>query len=218
MDGMNTVPSLEKITAKNGDVVLKYRGRLLASAIDPRREARDWINRWRLRIAVAERLVILGAGAGFHIDEVVREWPALRVLVICCEPEVFAEMAKQQAAAWPLVDLVLYEGHGDLLSNPKVRHWMRGYFTLLEHSSLSNLQTALYQECKARLLAREPLFFSDWVRREPRLSQLFPLQAIPGGENRQMLSIKDLEKFVNVRADANPADVMIVRALRELVR
>lgn len=214
MDGMK----IERITAKSGDLIFKYDGRLLSSAIDPIREAREWVNRWRSRIATSQRLVILGWGSGYHLSEIAREWPLLKILAIGAEPELLTELHMIPDQFSRTITFATCAEATELLSINEVRQFMRQSFTLLEHSSLTNLNVSLYSEIKERLLAREPMFFSDWVRREPRLMQMFPLQAIPGGEVTQILSIKDLERFINVRQNLKSKDVMIVRALRELVK
>lgn len=213
MDGMK----VERIIANSGDAVFKFGGRLTASAMDPRREARDWVNRWRDRIAVAERLIVLGFGSGYHLSEINREWPTLKILAIGCEQELLTALVNEVQFS-RAITFILCENETELLAQPEVRQFMRTGFAILEHSSLPNLNAKVYAEIKERLLAREPLFFSDWVRREPRLTQLFPLQAIPGGDARQALSIKDLERFISGRTNAKSKDAMIVRALRELVR
>ena len=214
MDGMK----IERIIAKSGDPVVKYDGRLLASAIDPRREARDWVNRWRDRIAVAERLIVLGWGAGYHLHEIHQQWPALKILAIGCEPDLLSEIHQIHPSMLNEVSFIHCHNESELLPHAEIRQFMRSGFVVLEHSSLPNLNIKGYSEIKNRLIAREPLFFSDWVRREPRLSRLFPLQIIPGGEDQRLLSIKDLERFVGNRDNSKSKDVMVVHALRELVR
>ncbi len=216
MDGKANSNRIERITAASGDFVFKINGRLLGSAVDPRREAREWVNRWRSRIAGCDRLVVLGWGCGYHLQALADEWPTLRVLALGFESELFAEIDRSVTADH--VELVLCREGGDVLADERIRRFMRSDFAVVEHTSIANLNPALYAELKQRLLAREPIFFSDWIRREARLLQLFPLQAIPGGESRSLLSIKDLDRFANARAGASPFDVMIVRALRELVK
>lgn len=216
MDGIRNPLPLETISARTGDLVFKLDGRLLASALDPLREARDWVNRWRSRIAHSDRLIVLGFGCGYHLEALREEWPALRVLAIGAERELFEQLRPRFEMG--AVELVLCQRSDDFMVCEPIRRFLRGSFAVVEHSSLPNLDQAHYREIKARLLAREPLFFSDWVRREQRLARLFPLQAIPGGESRHLLSIKDLDRFVHARVDAAPTDIMIVRALRELIK
>lgn len=214
MDGMK----VERVTSKSGDSILKFEGRLLSSALDPQREARDWVNRWRSQIVGAQRLVVLGLGSGYHLQQIVQEWPDLKVLAICCESELIEEIQGLHPQLIGRIHFVFCDNPTELLALHEIRQWMRSSFAVLEHSSVSNLNISIYNEIKQRLLAREPLFFSDWVRREPRLLKLFPLQVIPGGDEKQLLSIKELDRFVQARENSQTKDAFIVHVLRELVQ
>lgn len=216
MDGKMNLEKTEALTAQSGEPILKWEGRLLASQMDPHQEAIRWVARVREQLASSERVIVLGFGCGYHLEELARQFSQLQILVLGFEEKV-QEFAKSLCHR-PQVEWFLCTDLSDLMGSPILRRYLAGSFELLEHPSILNLNLALYRELKERLLARDPLFFSEWVRRETRLSPLFPLRAIPGGNTKRLLSIKDLDRMVGTKTEADVFDVAAIRVLRELVR
>ena len=209
---------IETITARNGQLVFKYDGRLLSSSVDPSREANDWIYQQRELLQQNDRVVILGFGSGYHFVELLKQFPKHRILAIGLENELLEKIYELHRSCLQRIEFVVLESCELTLASARVRNFMRSGALVLEHPSTRNLNYDFYSDIKRRLLAREPLLFADWVRREPRLVQLFPLQSIPGGEEVPLLNIKDLNRLAVSRSENPSRDVLIMRTLRELIK
>jgi hypothetical protein len=214
MDGINP----EKICARSGDFVVKWRGCLLDSSIEPREAARRWALEIQANVSGYQRAIILGVGSGYHLAELCKIRPGLRILAISVEPAV-SELAQSiQGLDWGNVESVLIEDAARLMENVRIRNFIRMNSIILDHRPSQAARPELYRELRARLLLRDPLFFSEWVRFEQRFAKLFPLRSIPGGDEQRLLSIKDLDRLLLPPDDLANADVPVFRALRELVR
>lgn len=214
MDGMK----VERARARNGDFALTLDGRWLCSSVDPSREARQWVDAHRGVLARTERALVLGVGAGHHLAALAREFPSLRILALTLTSPVIEAVREIHGLAVARIEFHGIENESHLLESSRVRASVRTGAILVDHVPSQAGQALAYNEVRARLKMREPLFFADWVSREPRFADLFPLQSIPGGESQQLLSIKDLDRLLHPKPGVAGADVLLIRALRELVR
>lgn len=214
MEGME----LEKVTARSGETVFKWHGRLTASSRDPRRDAREWVESLRLEGPGDHRLLVLGVGSGYHLVELRSRFPDRRIMALDVSTVLIENAMLLHGAALTAVELIPVAIESDLLNSERLRLFLRGAFRLAEHPASIAGDLHRYREIKSRIVAREPMFFADWIRREERFARLFPLQSIAGGEGAQLLSIKDIARFADSRGNAEARDVLIVKALRELVK
>lgn len=209
---------LEKITARSGDTIVRVNGRLTASSVDPRREAKQWVEMNRPLIEGSERVLIVGVGSGHHLAELNLEYPRLRVLAIAMEPEFIDAAREIHGLNVANTEFYACESEAKVLAGSRVRMFLKSAVAVIPHSPSQVSNPPAYQEITARLKMREPIFFSDWVCREQRFTDLFPLQSIPGGDEKRLLSIKDLNRFLGDSSKAPPDDVLLVKALKEFVR
>ena len=61
--------------------IVRLMGRYLSSPTDPKKEAERWCVR-NQELFHAEYIIVLGAGSGYHLMELVKRWPNKKVLVI----------------------------------------------------------------------------------------------------------------------------------------
>lgn len=209
---------IEEMQTPNGEVVYKIDGRLTASRVDPVKEALRWLEIHRLEIERSERIVVLGCGSGHHLAEMAKSYPNKRQLVLDFELDLIRSVQDRLAPMALAIDFHWVEEEQELLSSSLVRTYMRSPFSIVIHPSTNLLHQMRYRELFARMVAREPLFFFEWVRREPRLAEIFSLQALSAEAERQLLSIKEINEFTSQRSISDQKDIYLLRILRELVK
>jgi len=69
-------------TLSSGLQVPSRDGRFLCSQRDPQREAQNWMDMHRQFCTFGDVIVVMGLGAGFHLDLLLKEFSTLRVDVI----------------------------------------------------------------------------------------------------------------------------------------
>lgn len=204
---------IEMVTAKSGERVIRWQGRLLASRIDPVKEAAEWFQRRVAFTAKVKAIFILGAGSGFHIRETLQRTQA-RVLVIEPNPELLQAVEKDFSDCAGRIRFIGPESARELRSNIDVRAAVGASFVVLEHPASVQISREFFAECSAQLLGR------DWGN----LNWQWSLKGFPALDSRpridagdSALSIYDLEQTELVQ-DSDERERMLLKALRELVK
>jgi hypothetical protein len=76
----DTIP-LEISKNINGQIVGSRNGLLLCSPRDPEREANAWFDKQKL-IESDKKIIVLGAGIGYHIKEIQKHFPEIKIDVL----------------------------------------------------------------------------------------------------------------------------------------
>lgn len=210
MDG-----TIELITAKTGKRTITFSGRLIASGADPEREARNWVERESHRLGHSSRVIILGLGAGYHLSEIRLQFPKTKLLCLYAEAGLWE--AVNSIVSIREVESVRISDPSMVLDNPLVRSFLRSGADVVTFAPGTNSALELYRELGDRLRARDPLYFADFIRRDERLRKIIPLTAIEGGEENNLISIKDLDRWASARHEGSQ-DVHLIKILRELVK
>jgi hypothetical protein len=204
---------IENVTAKSGQPVIRWRGRLLASRLDPVHEAAEWFQK---RAAFADKVktvIILGAGSGYHIRECARRTGA-RILVIDPRAELIEAVKAVLDEVAARVQFVNVQAARELRSHSDIRAAVAASFIVLEHPASISLEKEFFRECSAQLIGR------DWGN----LNWQWSLKGFPAFDSRPRidggdaaLSIYDLEQTELVQ-DSEERERMLLKALRELVK
>jgi hypothetical protein len=201
-------------TASDGLKIIRRDGRLLASRIDPRREAEEWVGRRRVLLEDVKTIFVLGLGAGYHVLALTAV-TAARVLVI--EPDAeLVEAARTIHSFDPArVEFETASSPGGLRASERVRAAVRDSFLVLEHAPSRAADPEFYGAAFALLNGR------DWgaLTWQWRLKGHAALDATPrlGGAGDTPLTIHDLEQTELVR-DSEERERLLLKALRELVK
>ena len=205
---------IEVVDAANGEKVIRYQGRLLASRFNPRQEARDWLARRSEFLSKVRTIIVLGMASGHHIAELIEKTEA-QILVIDTNEQIMA--AGLAIHSFPLNRVILehIKNSRDLRSSVQVKKAVAESFVVLAHP-VSVLQDGkVFDECRAQLLGR------DWGA----LTWQWKLRNGPGfdtnsridGASVNPLSIYDLEQTELVQ-NSEEREKLLFRALRELVK
>lgn len=204
---------IEFVTAKTGERVIRWEGRLLASQVDPALEAREWFQRRSAFVTKVKTVFVLGAGSGFHIQEVARRTSAAIVVI---EPEVELVQAVREGlgSAADRVKFISPANARELRADEAVRAAVAGSFVVLEHPASVSHDRPYYRECRAQLLGRE-WGALNWQWKLKGFADLDSQPRISAGG--EPLTIYDLEQTELVQ-DSGERERMLLKALRELVK
>lgn len=78
---------IESRISKNGSLVLSENEMPLCSTYDPLQEASQWVSRVNLKST--NHVVVLGMGAGHHVEELHKQFPNLNISVVDVRPHLF---------------------------------------------------------------------------------------------------------------------------------
>lgn len=204
---------IEVIDAANGEKVIRYEGRLLASRFNPGQEARDWIAGRPEFLDKVRTIIVLGMASGHHVAELVAKTTA-KILVIDTNELI---LSTAQVVHHFSADRVIFEHvrqARDLRASAQVKKAVQESFVVLVHPTSILLDRTAYEDCRAQLLGR------DWGA----LNWQWKLRNGPSfdtnarvGSDREALTIYDLEQTELVQ-NSEERERLLFRALRELVK
>ncbi len=201
-------------TSQTGLQVPRWKGRLLASRLDPEQEARAWVQRRTTFLEKTQTVFVLGLGGAFHVREVLRR-SAARVIVIERESEIAAAVMPGVLDEFgPRVGVVVVERPSDLRGEGLIREGLVTSFLTLEHPPSVAGAREFYSACAALLVGREwGALTWQW-----RLKGFADFESQPRVERSdKALTIYDLEQTELVRNSVE-RERLLLKALRELVK
>ena len=204
---------IEIIDAANGEKVIRYDGRLLASRFNPGQEARDWIDRRREFLDKVRSVIVLGMASGHHVAELINQTEA-KIIVIDTRESILNAAAKLHSFPAGRIFLEHVSSARELRANQAVKKAVAESFVVLAHPSSALLDGKIYEECRGQLLGR------DWGS----LTWQWKLRDAPGFDTNARidsgapaLTIYDLEQTELVQ-NSEERERLLFRALRELVK
>ena len=204
---------IENLIAKNGSVVVRHQGRLLASGVDPQAEAVEWVQRRLAFLQKVKTIFVLGAGSGYHIAELVK-MTAAKIMVIEFSEEIRGAVAAIHNFDPQRVRMECLQNSRDLFAAKPLKAAVAQSFLVLQHHPSCAWQSDFYGKIKARLLGRDWASL-NWQWRVKGFSPLHALPKIHG--NDKPLTIYDLDNAEFVQ-NSSERERMLVKALRELVK
>ena len=204
---------IEIVDAANGEKVIRYKGRLLASRFNPRQEARDWLGRRGDFLSKVRTVVVLGMGAGHHVAELVESTQA-KILVIETVDQILT--AGQSLHVFPANRVVFehVQNARQLRASAQVKKAVAESFVVLAHAASTLADQKIYDECRAQLLGREwgALTWQWKLRNGPSFDATARIDT--GAKD---LTIYDLEQTELVQ-NSEERERLLFKALRELVK
>jgi hypothetical protein len=200
-------------TARSGHQILRIEGRLLASSIDPIREASVWAAKTAAQVKPDSVVCVLGAGCGYHLLELSRLLPKTRIVVL----EPVREIADWVLAQTPdLGSLTFLVG-----DNPELdlETWSDALFAVSRvfiHGPTSQIHPAWTLRLSRFVLARDRTSFLTQIRARPELLAILDPSKIASMSD-EIISIKSLNSLFKHEA-TDSQERRLWRALEELIR
>ena len=205
---------IEVVTLEDSEPVIRHNGKLLASARDPRSEARAWVSRRLCFLKKARGVFVLGAGSGYHL-EALRAQTEASILVIEQSLEITAAARGLQNLNLEDVRIETIGDSLDLRGNAVVQAMVRSSYVVLVHPASRAQNPNFYDACAKQLIGREwsALAWAWKLKGLPlleRTPRVFATAAEP-------LTIHDLAHTALIN-ESSLRERMLVKALRELVK
>lgn len=208
---------LEWISTPYGELVPKYNGVLLASKVDPLKEARGWVSHHKSDLASAPCQIILGVGSGHHVMEAARQFPQNRFIAIEYVKPLSVSQLYAELSTFPNVELIVGEDEKKILKNASVQRALGDLFVILSHFNSYQIASAYYEKLRSLLTAR------DW----PSFNQVLNFRSHEEGELNGLnftpkpgrsISVRDVVELIsNKDSELTEADT-IWMALGELIK
>ncbi len=204
--------------SRTGHPVLKKNGRLLASSMDPWREARAWAEKALTGVEPNETIFVLGLACGYHVLAIRALAENQPVLVI----ERDAELARAATELTPdllkcknSVEIVVEENWAKLIEHASFRDRLCGIYRVATHGASFQAEPEYFAAVEKLLNGRDRLSFLLQLKTRPELAALLDPEAILAIQN-EAISVKTLEKLFQPQAQGS-RERRLWRVLEELV-
>ncbi|HEX4926140.1 MAG TPA: hypothetical protein VFV50_18750 [Bdellovibrionales bacterium] len=212
---------LEWEEGRTGTRIPKWNGRLLASRVDPLREAVHWADRAEARVRGVRTAFILGLGAGFHVQELAKRFSNLNIIAF----EPIAELADDfnaRSSAPNVTVIVPFKG-ALVLSEPRVADAVCASYVVLRHAPTMKCSEELLTETERWLLGRDDQSFYALLQARRNDLQLFSRLELPELRNRGLSDVRNrkpvtIKSIVPALRPAFDERSQIWLALSELVK
>jgi hypothetical protein len=207
---------------RSGTQIPKWNGNLLASRVDPVREAKQWVERLRPSMHGLSSAFILGVGGGFHVAELAREFPRVHIVAIDFVKELI-ENLQTNSGGLANVCPVYLENPNEIFSRAAIVDALRASFIVAKHPASSRCFQNQIRDLERNLLGRDPRSFYAHLQARPDDMDFFSRISFPAIRNRGLVEIHN-NKPVTVKSITSHIEVpmneqgMIWMALAELVK
>ncbi len=205
---------IEPLPSRNGETVLTYDGRYMASSVDPRREAASWLGPRENQLRHVDTAFVLGVGCGYHLLVLQKKRPDLRVVAVDTRKECIDFCRREHALDLADVYFVHATHVDNLKNNRTVCRAVKSFYTTLSFQPAQISDPIFYREIENLFCARSREGFEFVTAQRPDMQKA--LQIAPDlffGD--KLLSIKNLGS--GAVKDENADVAQIIHLLRELV-
>lgn len=183
----------------------------MSSRFDPHAEAKNWLERRRPFLDKVKSVILLGAGSGYHIQEISQATSGQIIVIDPCLELI--ESVKEVHKFDPLrVRFEYIKSARELRASENIRKAVSSSFVVLIHPASREGRDRIFKDLQDQLCGR------DWgsLTWQWQLQGLGDLEENPRITNEK-LTIYDLEQAELVQS-SEEREVLLIKALRELVK
>ena len=179
--------------SRDGRKILRKAGRLLASAVDPQKEAATWASRAIDGLDDDSSVVILGLGCGYHVQAVLHRVDKNRVVVIERDQSI-ADLAYQFCPEIASAKIIVEPDWSRITESGFVRDVLGDVYRLCHHLPSFLADREYYGRIENLFLGRDKTSFLLQLRSRPDLFALLDPERISelGDETISIKTIKGL--------------------------
>ncbi|MCB0391174.1 MAG: motility associated factor glycosyltransferase family protein [Bdellovibrionales bacterium] len=203
-------------TSKNNSPIFTWEDRYLCSRVDPQKEAQEWLTSRSEQINSSKYIVVLGLGCGYHILQLINNFPTKKILVIETEKTIINVFKRNFPIESSAVELLHIDDEESLISNPAIQNTLKNFYVVLLHGPSINIFPKL-KLFKNWLIGRnyESL---QWILKTRNQLSIFKVENLGLKElNKECLSIKDLKKCVQKTNSESRKTFLKLTALEEML-
>lgn len=211
---------IEELTAKDGSPILKVDGLGICSPQYPRKEASDWAR--KAKVGRASRLIVLGAGCGYHLSALKERFPERDILSIESNSEIYAWVNRRYGVNAEF-ETYLFRNLTELGNRSTVRRFLTGPYQLLVYFPVTRLEPEVYGKIQAFLTGRSEKGFLNLCGLREEFSDFSKVRVAGAAKLRplsvdQMLSMGDIKKWEsNELNEKNWEHQFLLKAIGELI-
>lgn len=205
---------IEVEIAKSGQPVLKKDGRLLASSVDPQREAVKWADLISASAPPDDLVVVLGLGSGYHVLELMLRRPASQILVIESDRELF-EITLRHFPDLCKVRILIEPVWQNLMNSEVFCGAVEGVYSVAVHGPSASIDSEFVKAVEVLLRGRDPKAFFILLKRRPELQAILQKEEVAHLEHEQV-NIKTLQRLFGHQPSVT-RERRLWRILEELV-
>jgi hypothetical protein len=184
--------------------------------VDPEKEARQWVEGSSEAIQVAQVVMVLGLGCGYHVVQLARQYPQKKVVVIEANAVLVRQVQELHGLDLAPVEILVAEDVESLAKLSRFKKSLTKIFLLLEHKASLKYRPDFYQEARDLILGRNRVGLQYHLRLRDEMDAVFEWKKLMNISS-QILSIKDLNRAL--KPDLKDGSVaQILSCLQEFVK
>jgi hypothetical protein len=187
---------------------------LLASSVDPTREAATWADQVCKAAGAHDMIIVLGLGCGYHVTELLSRRPRSQVIVIESDQQLCDEAFKISPELYDGV-VIVQNDWTKLIESQPFRDAVGGIYHIAIHGPTSQLDADYIQSVDALLRGRDKLSFLLLLKARPELVGILDPEAI-AKIGLEPVTIKTVTQLFGAQA-AGTRERRLWRVLEELV-
>ncbi len=206
--------------AKDGTRIFSWQGKLICSGTRPGDEAKKWVERHSNQIRKCKSIIVLGLANGFHVAELAKKFPGIRVCVINDNDKFLVPSTQVLDIQSSLFEVITVQSVEDLKYATKIRKILNMPYAVIKFAPAVALNQKFYTQVGELLLGRtqEALRFclacrgDDWAGVNVNgIKESYQKQGL------QLISFKNLQESLFKSKSAHRTKIM-GRVLSELIR
>lgn len=205
---------LERVRARDGQLVVKWNGRLLSSVHFPQKEATSWVQSAIQNVGEVQSYFVLGAGSGYHLKELTKRCPDKKIFCIERNKDLIAFCDEIHGLELARVTFICPTEAHDILKNGKVVKALQTTYAILTHLPSIQNEEMHYGDLAELLRGRTFLAFKKLLEVREDVRHSLDLKS-PCAVS-ELISIKFLES--HIKQDSISEFSTRIKLLRELVK
>ncbi|MCB0749566.1 MAG: hypothetical protein KDC90_19060 [Ignavibacteriae bacterium] len=206
--------------SKDGNRIFLWNGRQLCSSYAPIDEAKNWVQKSLPKLFPEKTLIILGLGNGYHVAEVLSQFPEKKIIVINDLPEIVTVASEIIGLRSGLVNIISATRVEELVSSSEFTKIFKNSFRVVRFFPATALHIDFFSAMKDLLRGRtySSLMFHLSMR-EKNIRSLFHEDVYEQKTEKglQLLDFKKITKSSFENNDLN-TNFHVVQILRELMK
>jgi hypothetical protein len=152
---------IELVQAKTGDLTIRFAGKFLASAYDPRAEAQKWADKVVPRVSGLKSVIVLGAGAGYQLEALKTALPHLQVICIEKQNEIVRAVKSRLGISLLGIHIQHAEHTKTTFKPDLVSTALKSSYAILRSTASMLLDREFYDQLEADLNGRTQIGFQS---------------------------------------------------------
>jgi len=184
----------------SGLMVAYEDGRSLSDESDPVREARTWVEAQRINLSHDPRIIVVGAGSGFHLEVLSREFPYSPLIAIDVRTPVTSFLRRR----YKNIQFITVSSIEELFRDPNLQELMKPRNQKLAFRPAFGTQSKIFEEILYALNIRTYEALAAYLQRDIRST------------GNILINLRHL--FQEIKPEELPCKVSEVLTLKELMK